>query len=218
MHYAPPETSPRRGFTLIELLVALAIVAVILAILIPSLRSFREQANSVRCLKNMSEVGRILLAYSAESGGIVIAPVVLQPPNYTSGKTWNVQLDELGLLRKESYNDLKQGVMSCPSRQSAGSYVYNKMHYGVNRNPGFDSIGFAGRASIKVLRIQNPARTMLLGEVKKDYMIQTTSDSLMENIVYPHNMRANVFFYDGHAENIAGPWARPTAAASYPFY
>ncbi len=213
-----PRRQLQRGFTLTELLIAFAIIVVILAISIPALKSVREQGNSVRCLKNITDVGRILLAHSAENGGIIIAPVVLQPPNYTSGVTWNTALDTLGLLRKESYSELKNGVMSCPARATAGSHVYNRMHYGVNRNVGFDCIGFANKGAFKITRLENPSRTMLLSEVKKDYMIQTTGDTLMENIVYPHQSRANVFFYDGHAESASGPWARPVKGASYPFY
>lgn len=214
----PPGASATRAFTLPELLITIAILSVIIAILLPSLQSLREDSKAARCLNNMSSVGRLLLTYSADNGGTVVQPVILQAPNYTSGKTWNIVLDEMNILPIESYSELKHGIMTCPSRSAAGSHIYNRMHYGINRNPGFDCIGLAGKAPHKILRIQNPSRTMLLGEVKKDYMIQTSSDTLMENIVYPHRQRANVFFYDGHIQAVKGPWLRPTATASYPFY
>ncbi len=218
MNLRPLYSHRSRGFTVTELLLAVAVIAVLIAILYPTFQGLREQSRTVQCLRNIKEVGKILLVYSAENQGIVVAPVVLQPPKYTSGVTWNTMLDQLGYLKIDTYSELRRGVMSCPSRDKPGSHVYNKMHYGVNRNVGFDCIGFANRSPFRITRIPNPSTTMLLGEVKKDYMIQTTSDTLMENIVYPHRTHANVFFYDGHAKPVQGPWLRPSQNASYPFY
>ncbi len=54
----------RKGFTLIELLVVIAIIALLLSIVIPSLRSARELANRVTCGTNMRGLSQAILTYA----------------------------------------------------------------------------------------------------------------------------------------------------------
>lgn len=53
----------RRGFTLIELLVVISIIAVLLAILIPSLSKVREKVKDTACKSNLKNVGLALIMY-----------------------------------------------------------------------------------------------------------------------------------------------------------
>jgi len=61
--------SRRLAFTLLELLVVVAIIAILLALLMPSLGGARRQARTVVCLANLMTIGSGMKMYQADHRG-----------------------------------------------------------------------------------------------------------------------------------------------------
>jgi len=61
--------SKRQGFTLIELLVVISIIALLMALLLPSLQRVRKQARAVACQANLRRWGTIWATVTAENDG-----------------------------------------------------------------------------------------------------------------------------------------------------
>ncbi|MBI5864471.1 MAG: prepilin-type N-terminal cleavage/methylation domain-containing protein [Planctomycetes bacterium] len=77
-----------RAFTLIELLVVVAIIALLISILLPTLSAARAQARSAKCLANLHSLGQGLTLYTNEYRDILVPgrlPVV-------DNCNWNVNL------------------------------------------------------------------------------------------------------------------------------
>ena len=80
----------RTGFTLIELLVVVAIIALLISILVPSLNAARRQARALTCATNMRHVGTAVATYLAVNNGIY-------PPSYVyptdADGNWSLRQD-----------------------------------------------------------------------------------------------------------------------------
>lgn len=66
---AKPPIGGRRAFTLIELLVVISIVALLMALLIPSLQRARKQARAVVCQANLRQWATTIALYTEDSEG-----------------------------------------------------------------------------------------------------------------------------------------------------
>ena len=96
-----------RAFTLVELLVVVGIIAILMAILLPSLNAARERAKRIACANNIRTFGQAVQIYANQNKGKV--------PMHHGGANW---LWDMSYDTRDwfvQYGNISREMFYCPS-------------------------------------------------------------------------------------------------------
>jgi|WetSurMetagenome_2_1015567.scaffolds.fasta_scaffold469081_1 prepilin-type N-terminal cleavage/methylation domain-containing protein len=107
----------RKGFTLIELLVVVAIIAVLVAMLLPAMKRARETARTVLCQSNLKQLGTLFQMYMDQNSDWLPAAYMDQY-DYQYDGTWADELRKM--MYQGGHEILSRGslykIFYCPDR------------------------------------------------------------------------------------------------------
>jgi prepilin-type N-terminal cleavage/methylation domain-containing protein/prepilin-type processing-associated H-X9-DG protein len=223
--HAPFQRVHAGGFTLIELLVVIAIIAILAAMLLPSLSKAKLKAEAIACLNNLKQVQIAWAMYADDNSG-----KLAENPGATATKnswvTGIMQWDSLANIWKDNTNVLlltdcemgpyvakNTGVFKCPGDKVPGAAGARVRSISMNSAIG-DVTGVNARLNPgwKVF-LKNTEFTSLspsLCWVLVDEQADSINDdlflvSMMGNLWIDvaasyHNNACGFSFADGHAE------------------
>lgn len=103
------------GFTLVELLVVIGIIAVLIAVLLPTLAKAREQANAAACMSNMRQISMAGLMFANEHKGYLIKFWYNDKPLMRGTETWGYRWPQYGWTYILNLTIKNKNVFDCPS-------------------------------------------------------------------------------------------------------
>jgi prepilin-type processing-associated H-X9-DG protein len=216
-----------RSFTLFELLVVAAILAITLAVLLPTLERVQQKAEQVQCLSNLRQIGAAIYLYAADYNGLIV-------PSLTATSDWTYLLHPYIHKGTAGYSEsnARSPVILCPSRSMwltnlETTYAAHRKVMAITSPPFNDPprkltsilrpteivmVGdamqlpaFGGGRCYAAYDFQQAHGWTLAGDpALRDQEVTSAdvdADGVGENLRYRHRGYANMLFVDGHVSS-----------------
>ncbi len=226
--------SRRKTFTLIELLVVISIISILMAMLLPALKSARETAHAIVCTSNMKQQGTAVASYCFDSSMWFPAIHPDTDADYylapecgfgVANGNWYLFLQPYLNLPYTPYPD--KGIFLCPTNRNMCAVAYGgggTASYGYNYNGIILAAG--ANPYLRVQRLDNlkaPSASVVLcdtsdGFRKRSYYYPLVGFyEAIETGFLAHSRGANIFWGDLHVGSMKNTeiFARKSAIIDY---
>lgn len=219
----------RRGFTLIELLVVVAILALLTALMVPSLARARLRAKHTACSANLRTLGQATTMYLDENGGNFFR-YFIDVTTPQTGRVWwfGFELNGPGSMMNRPLDKMQSPLapytagldnrMQCPLFPyddpgyfpkfiaHAASYGYNKLLGPTSANAVSRRDTYANRgATLMVfadgIQFDSPFGFNEGHYIEYNSLVTSPSAGLDGYAHFRHDKRANLVYLDGHVDS-----------------
>lgn len=210
MEFVPPaRTTLRRAFTLVELLVVIAVIALLAALLLPTLADGKDKARSIQCLNNLHQWGLAYRMYADDNNdflprrgqGVQVLFQIDRTEDWFNALPPYFSIPTFQQLVTNSNKPTahSQSIFICPIANDPGEEYF--LPYAMNMNL---SPWFLPRAS-KFAEVVQPATVVAMADAPGPYA-STFPSIKAYSVVARHSSRANLLFLAGQAQSFAGAY------------
>jgi prepilin-type processing-associated H-X9-DG protein/prepilin-type N-terminal cleavage/methylation domain-containing protein len=209
-------------FTLVELLVVVAVIAILASLLLPSLSRARETAMRIKCISNQKQIGIGMLMYAGDCDGLIVRDI--------DGASW--KLLYTGMTTKGGDKIITTKITSCPKypesnaiasgNKSFDSYGIYTAHADKEYSSKISTVGdfcsqpytLSSSVAYSLKKVKYPSEMIILGDAFNlgasytnwgqywNFTPITNWDLRSYYLFMGHQNRANVLFFDGHAQSM----------------
>jgi len=212
----------RKGFTLVELLTVVAIIAVLMAVLLPALNKAREAGKTVACLSNLKQLGYVMHMYAGDNRGYLPGAYNMSTsknPDGTPAPDWCF----LNTVAKQYVGAVPTANRNSTFRCAADeAYKYRGAYwtsYGVNTTYTEGNLLGVMYPPARIDDTASPTGTAIMGgnyghgtwNIPYRSDIPSSPSGYSSASSFRHNVQTNVVFLDGHVET-RSPDKVPTPA------
>jgi len=186
-------------FTLLELLIVISCIAILAALLLPSLSNARERGLSANCAGGVRQFVFYQLQYSQDYSGFLPYNVNYSAYPWMALRNYNDTFRGYGIVKGSPGVPInKKSILNCPKnfKHPRNTTSTGQTYY---LWPQWSDESFYGRRRGNTMDLRNPKQKIIMLEAARHSSGKSTTRYYWSLVnVFPHNDFNNVAFWDGH--------------------